>query len=255
MPTRTRFNVARNFYPRSPCGERQPPKPLRPQPNNISIHALLAESDFYATCPMVQRGIFLSTLSLRRATSGPLQSRYSLTHFYPRSPCGERRRTIWYKHRSFEISIHALLAESDIMTLIMCRKGIISIHALLAESDPSIAPNQNIHEIFLSTLSLRRATGCTGKQPRPTTISIHALLAESDGWEGWMLMRDLRANFYPRSPCGERQGFSGLHLHPSQKFLSTLSLRRATMPQSYIQLFLIFLSTLSLRRATFLTAS
>ena len=56
-----------DFYPRSPCGER---------PNNvlpayaacgISIHALLAESDFATG---------LSTKSI--------------SNFYPRSPCGER---------------------------------------------------------------------------------------------------------------------------------------------------------------------
>ena len=80
--------------------------------DKISIHALLAESD---TTDMSQRFIklgFLSTLSLRRATapSPPKQKFYKIsihallaesdssiddlepskTHFYPRSPCGER---------------------------------------------------------------------------------------------------------------------------------------------------------------------
>ena len=35
------------------------------------------------------------------------------------------------------ISIHALLAESDIMYRLNCHLTDISIHALLAESDPS----------------------------------------------------------------------------------------------------------------------
>ena len=56
-------------------------------------------------------------------------------------------------------------------------------------------------------------------------------------------------NFYPRSPCGER------HLNldwilETLKFLSTLSLRRATPMTERIVAGLEFLSTLSLRRAT-----
>ena len=57
----------------------------------------------------------------------------------------------------------------------------ISIHALLAESD--IARDIVLPHIllFLSTLSLRRATQSTyAKLPRDLIISIHALLAESD---------------------------------------------------------------------------
>ena len=79
-----------DFYPRSPCGERPPPYNLMIQHTKISIHALLAESDspasvtpaasrnFYPRSPCGERqrmlltrfspAIFLSTLSLRRAT-------------------------------------------------------------------------------------------------------------------------------------------------------------------------------------------
>ena len=38
-----------------------------------------------------------------------------LQHFYPRSPCGERPATEQPKQQTAEISIHALLAESDRM--------------------------------------------------------------------------------------------------------------------------------------------
>ena len=34
-----------DFYPRSPCGERQPTIQVQHLPKRISIHALLAESD------------------------------------------------------------------------------------------------------------------------------------------------------------------------------------------------------------------
>ena len=58
-------------------------------------------------------------------------------------------------------------------------------------------------------------------------ISIHALLAESDCYSSassW-----LRIYFYPRSPCGERRVFIFAGKAPYMEFLSTLSLRRATI--------------------------
>ena len=101
-----------HFYPRSPCGER--------------LHRE-QRTEFYA-------------------------------HFYPRSPCGERQNDCgrsWRKQsflstlslrraterepalsQSSEISIHALLAESDLQQWILVLSALqISIHALLAESD------------------------------------------------------------------------------------------------------------------------
>ena len=79
----------------------------------ISIHALLAESDLRCWEP---------------PTPGP-------SHFYPRSPCGER----------------------PFLTFLQIRVA-----------------------LFLSTLSLRRATAKFYYFACPFLISIHALLAESD---------------------------------------------------------------------------
>ena len=124
-----------NFYPRSPCGERQPHHGPGQHPDTISIHALLAESD----------GLSVRPLHL------PL-------YFYPRSPCGERPHKRYVPVSAVKISIHALLAESDYNSVdeyIASEK--ISIHALLAESDQTLKG---------------RAKG--------------------------------KNNFYPRSPCGER---------------------------------------------------
>ena len=58
-------------------------------------------------------------------------------------------------------------------------------------------------------------------------ISIHALLAESDN-AGKGTNAGKAKNFYPRSPCGERPT-KYLKLLAGTGFLSTLSLRRATM--------------------------
>ena len=77
--------------------------------------------------------------------------------FYPRSPCGERLSSASDSLADTSISIHALLAESDLSVLHNVRPLRISIHALLAESD------------------LRVLDGS-----KSSIISIHALLAESD---------------------------------------------------------------------------
>ena len=81
----------------------------------------------------------------------------------------------------------------------------------------------------------------------PLVISIHALLAESDRCPTQCPAGP--AYFYPRSPCGERQLYNRAKGLPI-KFLSTLSLRRATKNVTQTLAKSKFLSTLSLRRAT-----
>ena len=183
----------------------------------ISIHALLAESDLSETVPggghvrflstlslrratgkvkVVEPGLaFLSTLSLRRATFRKLLYPGSTRNFYPRSPCGERRGKRKYPEQYENISIHALLAESDLLRRSAdCSCHSISIHALLAESDRNIANGE-----------------------RKKNISIHALLAESDSksaqnsgallriWNKFygdcIFMLTGKAVFYPFCPC------------------------------------------------------
>ena len=102
-----------------------------------------------------------------------------------------------------EISIHALLAESDAYKLLDTYiKQPISIHALLAESDLIFTARHPAIRVFLSTLSLRRATLAFLAINPITKISIHALLAESDIHS--CSRPSQQSNFYPRSPCGER---------------------------------------------------
>ena len=126
------------------------------------------------------------------------------------------------------ISIHALLAESDRFLASLSAVLTISIHALLAESDKHINSRADHVKRFLSTLSLRRAT-CTAK----------------------IRILDNILDFYPRSPCGERP----LQLKPPVKTHRQISIH-ALLAESdvYSMLYntssLLFLSTLSLRRAT-----
>ena len=79
--------------------------------------------------------LFLSTLSLRRATSFNAAQPAAQRNFYPRSPCGERPRVSGNADYAVIISIHALLAESDADNGDRAYGAVISIHALLAESD------------------------------------------------------------------------------------------------------------------------
>ena len=148
------------FYPRSPCGERRNARPETRRSCAISIHALLAESDAMQVVIVVMHALFLSTLSLRRATAEIAKTSNADTNFYPRSPCGERPPP-------YNLMIH--------------------------------------HAEFLSTLSLRRATSKKSYHLPPTS------------------------NFYPRSPCGERRHFISAVVSYNI-FLSTLSLRRAPPP-------------------------
>ena len=123
------------FYPRSPCGERPAQCKKDKYITSISIHALLAESD----CSGYFRFSRLDAISIHALLA-------------------ESDTLIWDVIAEMTISIHALLAESDPSVLHNFRPLQISIHALLAESDEPAASRNNKNNVFLSTLSLRRAT-------------------------------------------------------------------------------------------------
>ena len=168
----------------------------------ISIHALLAESEY-----------FLLSLDAR-----------------------------------LSISIHALLAESDALRDTLYCTVTISIHALLAESDswasmfalttynfyprspcgerPRAWPASSPRRYFYPRSPCgERTTRVTAPAPiapyfyprspcGERTSRLHKILADWD--------------FYPRSPCGERHHTRPIY-RAARTFLSTLSLRRATM--------------------------
>ena len=108
---------------------------LAAQLNEISIHALLAESD-------------------RKRC----QSRPDSRNFYPRSPCGERLTTLTTSRRTEQFLSTLSLRRATGSNPVSKIKAGISIHALLAESD----------------------TPAGKVRPWASHISIHALLAESD---------------------------------------------------------------------------
>ena len=103
---------------------------------HISIHALLAESDPAPRSTPTSRPRFLSTLSLRRAPLRQQQLWQGHPHFYPRSPCGERR---WYSSAG-------------------CSGSSYFYPRSPCGERPNTERIPTIARPFLSTLSLRRAT-------------------------------------------------------------------------------------------------
>ena len=149
------------------------------------------------------RLLFLSTLSLRRATISALWMALSRLLFL--STLSLRRAT-W-------------------AVFLSCSYPLISIHALLAESDVLLFWAYNTVSAFLSTLSLRRATirkGTAGRingnfYPRSPCGERRILSIRIIGFLGFLSTLSLRRatqgqnkrcrkshDFYPRSPCGER---------------------------------------------------
>ena len=136
--SRTRAESEIDFYPRSPCGERRCFCCRVQKGKRISIHALLAESDAMKKPTNTRALEFLSTLSLRRATSPDPAHGFRDAYFYPRSPCGERQLA----KRGEEL------------------KGIFLSTLSLRRATWTRGSRMTYVE-FLSTLSLRRATEAT----------------------------------------------------------------------------------------------
>ena len=207
LPT-NQHQACLHFYPRSPCGERRLFDFFSVKNTIISIHALLAESDNMLQSLEIGFTTFLSTLSLRRATS---QNKL------------KEGMKIFLSTLSLRRATNPCIAAIQLTS--------ISIHALLAESDSSIYKSTILHDIFLSTLSLRRAT--------LNTNTIYAGII----------------HFYPRSPCGERR-----HMGPGFTVNPVISIH-ALLAESdnrngnSVKYLTRFLSTLSLRRATIGTAT
>ena len=236
-----------NFNPRSPWGERPVVYKLSDSCCSISIHALREESDpsrnstgalhfnFNPRSPWGERPaiscskslpiVFQSTLSVRRATVDAGFFKDKPANFNPRSPWGER---------------------------------------------PAISCSKSLPIVFQSTLSVRRATVDAGFfKDKPANFNPRSPWGERQPL-GAYAIRSL--DFNPRSPWGERLNDLSnrntdvdISIHAlreesdkcyntnvpvSNKFQSTLSVRRATPLSVNILVGYWFQSTLSVRRAT-----
>ena len=162
-----------------------------------------------ATCTVVvirpAIALFLPTLSMRRATGVQVQdvraepriSTHALHaesdqrknacscvywNFYPRSPCGERRRLRTSPLKEAIISTHALHAESDLL--------------------PSGAEDDYKNFYPRSPCGERRdALGITANIP----IDFYPRSPCGERRHHCTAAKRRCTNFYPRSPCGERR--------------------------------------------------
>ena len=222
------YNRPSDFYPRSPCGER----PKR-----------------YLPCCTSR--IFLSTLSLRRATSdcrtwtyerlisihallaesdgAVLELQCILGDFYPRSPCGERLSQSSEKSTP-EISIHALLAESD-ESQRLCARPTTDFYprSPCGERQGSTA-RANVQHHFYPRSPCGERRSDIEHHHGLKSISIHALLAESDNTADQEARKRLISI---HALLAESDCITTITTCTALKFLSTLSLRRATPPARY----------------------
>ena len=150
------FSTIPYFYPRSPCGER-PDTAFKPAGHILFLSTLSLRRATPTTTRDNKHNIFLSTLSLRRATREPTALRTPHQRFL--STLSLRRATSVQAGRQDqpEISIHALLAESDLK--------------------PPVQTHRQKNFYPRSPCGERRRH--RGNDGRPV-------------------------HFYPRSPCGER---------------------------------------------------
>ena len=191
---------------------------------------------------------FLSTLSLRRATTRPAflfyvavisihallaesdtcwrTARLLRNYFYPRSPCGERHKYVNKVVIGKDFYPRSPCGERRGQGHGQIRQSRISIHALLAESDGANCVPFSAKLQFLSTLSLRRATWTDMWRDAARLISIHALLAESD--EPETAYTDSAKNISIHALLAESDQLGAVISTLVAGFLSTLSLRRAT---------------------------
>ena len=220
------IHPSNDFYPRSPCGER-PPRLSRVVPTPIFLSTLSLRRATNEALQKVQDIEFLSTLSLRRATTMATASKNRYLHFYPRSPCGERRKAQRQACLRYQFLSTLSLRRATVLCLFPCR----------------------LFLLFLSTLSLRRAT-FTGFGWLQIVYNFYPRSPCGERPSEKSTPEEAKRYFYPRSPCGERrvtvlgiQHKVGISIHAllaesdydtsslmqcQAKFLSTLSLRRAT---------------------------
>ena len=222
-----------DFNPRSPHGERRP----------VRYGGSAGSPDFNPRSPHGERPAwgspsksvqtFQSTLSSRRATR-ILRVPFSLSNIF-QSTLSSRRATSQLDNFliGFLISIHALLTESDVgcyqsgsivivnfnprsphgerrnRLAVPLIHGLISIHALLTESDVRIVDHLFGQRDFNPRSPHGERPSTSSRSGADISISIHALLTESDAHSA---TREITC----------------------EKFQSTLSSRRATLPRNTV---------------------
>ena len=172
----------KNFYPRSPRGERPHPHHSPTHSCLISIHAPRVGSDPFKFPSPIQPRTFLSTLPAWGATIPGIPSNIFSVNFYPRSPRGERPAVEQGEPGKNQEFLSTLPAWG-------------------ATSRPQSSCSSPFS--FLSTLPAWGATHRFLPRTHRREISIHAPRVGSD--QRWQRSDGAEHHFYPRSPRGERR--------------------------------------------------
>ena len=148
--------------------------------------------------------IFLSTLSLRRATWRGAGYPPQLPDFYPRSPCGERHQFWRIENGCVYFYPRSPCGERQSWAT-RARAAQLFLSTLSLRRATGLRWTASCASVFLSTLSLRRAT-----RPMPLTpcaLTFLSTLSLRRATACGNLRAPTVPDFYPRSPCGERLGF------------------------------------------------
>ena len=172
----------RHFNPRSPCGERHGGPGGSPFYFDFNPRSPCGERPVPSSSSSAQQ-IFQPTLPVRGATAD-FNSMIGIPNdFNPRSPCGERP---------------SCFLPSIGMTNFNPRSP-------CGERHSGLIANSGVR-LFQPTLPVRGATALSGCGISVTSISTHAPRAGSDATV--LNTLDDLMDFNPRSPCGERRGYS-----------------------------------------------
>ena len=162
-----------------------------------------------------------------------ITSRFSIIHFNPRSPWGERPETVVSPGLLIAISIHAPRGGSDIVAQVTSPSSSDFNPRSPWGERPTLSDEWIREDAFQSTLPVGGATRYCRIPYHARRISIHAPRGGSDAGK-WYLDNHYYY-FNPRSPWGERLEREN-RLQQGQEFQSTLPVGGATMGKQVVGL-------------------
>ena len=168
----------------------------------VSIHALLAECDVLHP-PLLSDARSFNPRTPCGVRRQPPDNKETIESFNPRTPCGVRLLLDSSPGKACIVSIHALLAECDLVSF-----GIVNVpHGFNPRTPCGVRLTLPIFtrsfRRFQSTHSLRSATRSPDSGRVHKLVSIHALLAECDHYQ--RRRQGCSCGFNPRTPCGVRR--------------------------------------------------
>ena len=194
----------RHFNPRSPCGERHGGPGGSPFYFDFNPRSPCGERPVPSSSSSAQQ-IFQPTLPVRGATAD-FNSMIGIPNdFNPRSPCGERPSCFLPSIGMTNFNPRSPCGERH--SGLIANSGVRLFQPTLPVRGATALRGRVSHDAkFQPTLPVRGATALSGCGISVTSISTHAPRAGSDATV--LNTLDDLMDFNPRSPCGERRGYS-----------------------------------------------